>query len=277
MKWYQHPYEVAKEGVWPRLRMGAWVSLAVTLTVGLVILPPYQLPVDQQLSTALLFGGITLVTSGLLSLFLPPARTVGRQLLNIAINFCCIGLANYLAMIVLDHTTWAWTTLLLFQGITLGVGALPVAVLTMYSYNQQLRRRLREAEKLNMHPHAPKPEEVATPYRVITLPSGWQFDPARLLAVEADKNYVRIYYSTVTDAFAMQQERMTLKAMTGLLQGEPHLLRVHRAFIVNVAAVEHVAGNAQGFRLRVPPLDFEVPVSRSYVAVFRAAHTEAHG
>ena len=277
MPWYHQPYEAAEDGTWPRVRTGMWVGLAVTLIVGLVVLPPHALPPADHFATALLFGGITLVVSGALAFLLPPARTVGRQLLNIAVNFFCIGLANYCAMGVLDNVAWSWANALRFQAITLGVGAFPVAVLTLFGYNRQLRRRLREAEQLNAQTHPPGTGSAPTERRSIRFPSGFGVDPATLLAVEADKNYVRVYYRGAPERFAVQQERMTLTAATALLDEAPQLLRVHRAFIVHLGAVTRVAGNAQGFRLRVPPLDFEVPVSRSYVPVFRRAYAAVRG
>jgi DNA-binding LytR/AlgR family response regulator len=49
------------------------------------------------------------------------------------------------------------------------------------------------------------------------------------------------------------------------------VVRCHRSFLINVNAIEHVSGNAQGLRLQLVMVSgVEVPVSRSYIPKLRA-------
>ena len=60
--------------------------------------------------------------------------------------------------------------------------------------------------------------------------------------------------------------RCTLKQMEEQLQGVQGIMRCHRAYIVNIAHVEHVSGNGQGYRLTLKATKEQVPVSRQYAA-----------
>ncbi|MEO6930298.1 MAG: LytTR family DNA-binding domain-containing protein [Chitinophagaceae bacterium] len=57
--------------------------------------------------------------------------------------------------------------------------------------------------------------------------------------------------------------RSSLKRAQEMLTDHPSLYRCHRAFIINLAAVEHVSGNAQGFKLQLKNVEELIPVSRS--------------
>jgi DNA-binding LytR/AlgR family response regulator len=47
----------------------------------------------------------------------------------------------------------------------------------------------------------------------------------------------------------------------------PQFFRCHRAYIVNLAAVEHVSGNAQGYKLHLKDVAELIPVSRNLNSV----------
>jgi DNA-binding LytR/AlgR family response regulator len=49
------------------------------------------------------------------------------------------------------------------------------------------------------------------------------------------------------------------------------MFKCHRGFIINLAFVEKVNGNSQGYRLLIKYLDTEIPVARNYSKSFREA------
>lgn len=89
--------------------------------------------------------------------------------------------------------------------------------------------------------------------------------PAELLFVESDGNYALVHY-LYEGKEAHKALRCTLKQMEEQLQGVQGIMRCHRAYIVNIAHVEHVSGNGQGYRLTLKATKEQVPVSRQYAA-----------
>jgi DNA-binding LytR/AlgR family response regulator len=61
---------------------------------------------------------------------------------------------------------------------------------------------------------------------------------------------------------------MTMKKAEEALEAWPGFFRCHRAYIVNLDKVQHVEGNAQGYRLRFPDVEEPVPVSRNLNSEF---------
>jgi DNA-binding LytR/AlgR family response regulator len=71
--------------------------------------------------------------------------------------------------------------------------------------------------------------------------------------------------------------RSTLKKMEEQLTGHEDFFRCHRMYIVNLAQVTEVSGNAQGLRLHLAGLKEPVPVSRSLTeTVKEKLHHRSH-
>jgi DNA-binding LytR/AlgR family response regulator len=85
-----------------------------------------------------------------------------------------------------------------------------------------------------------------------------------ILCLRANDNYVTAYAMSGQGEVESALLRMTLKYAESRLREYAFVARCHKSYIVNLQCVEDVAGNAQGYKLSVPPLDFTVPVSRSY-------------
>jgi DNA-binding LytR/AlgR family response regulator len=123
--------------------------------------------------------------------------------------------------------------------------------------------------------------EISPQLVVITGASAkerFDFQPASILCVQAGDNYVTVFYEAnqrvgnvdkVNDKVNNVLLRATMKSVEEQLQpfAEPHsqpkIVRCHKSFIVNLSRVERVTGNAQGYKLHLPLLDFPVSVSRA--------------
>jgi DNA-binding LytR/AlgR family response regulator len=46
------------------------------------------------------------------------------------------------------------------------------------------------------------------------------------------------------------------------LQGKQNIYRCHKSYLVNLAKVNHVSGNAQGYKLHLKDVEDQIPVSR---------------
>lgn len=91
-----------------------------------------------------------------------------------------------------------------------------------------------------------------------------------LILIQSADNYVEIIYKE-NDRIQKSLIRNTLKYIEELLKDYDSIIRCHRAFIVNIKYVSKLGGSYQGFRLKLPDLDTEVPVSRQYLLKVREA------
>jgi LytTr DNA-binding domain len=82
-----------------------------------------------------------------------------------------------------------------------------------------------------------------------------------LAATSAD-NYVKVFYSE-NEKLKTTIIRSTLKRVEENIAAFPQFFRCHRTAIVNMSLVQSVNGSAQGYRLQLPYLQEEIPVSRN--------------
>jgi DNA-binding LytR/AlgR family response regulator len=86
-------------------------------------------------------------------------------------------------------------------------------------------------------------------------------NPDTLLYIESDKNYCKI-----TTADGTSVLRSTLITLENQLKPCGHIIRCHRAFLVNLLSVEGILGSASnGYKLKIKGHDLTVPVSRTYI------------
>lgn len=85
------------------------------------------------------------------------------------------------------------------------------------------------------------------------------------LCVRSMENYCTLYFLENNEV----QKRLLRISLSGILQQtETNLIKkCHRSYIVNLEKVKNIKGNAQGYKLILPEIDFNIPVSRSFISV----------
>lgn len=86
--------------------------------------------------------------------------------------------------------------------------------------------------------------------------------------VEALQNYVTIGFLNSEGQLKKLTERTTLKSILKEAEGSS-IVRTHRSYLVNQNAIIETSGNAQGLMLTLSNCDVKVPVSRTYVPLFK--------
>jgi tetratricopeptide (TPR) repeat protein len=84
-----------------------------------------------------------------------------------------------------------------------------------------------------------------------------------LLYIEASDNYSAIYYRQ-DKQIHKSLLRSSLKRMEEQLQEFDFIVRCHKSYIVNLSQITKVSGNAQGYKLHISDVQFEIPVSRKF-------------
>lgn len=96
------------------------------------------------------------------------------------------------------------------------------------------------------------------------------FCPADFVYAESDGNYV-VFNILKNNDLKKEIIRNSISNIEQQLTGIPHIIRTHRAFIVNLKKVKSKHGNILGYQLRLSGTDVIIPVSRNNIRKFDEA------
>ena len=267
-----------------QLRKAALIGLFVGLF--LLIFQPFGLSNWETNSKAIKilgFGLIAFVITSVNFVLLPIAAprffdekywTVGRQIILVMVNILLIALANRLYLVWLLDSEYissiSWGGMILF---TFLISFFPVVGLVLLGYITQLKKYSHAAAAIPIHAqgtdNAPFAEMLAAPStsKTVTLLADNEKDTVTALAddllyIESSDNYC-----TIVHLKNGQTLKPLLRSSLSRLEKQidnPHIVRCHRSYIVNINRVERVTGNAQGYKLHLCSGQFVVPVARQY-------------
>ena len=196
------------------------------------------------------------------------AWTLGKEALNTLALLLCITVCVWLYVAWLIGAMPSAGLFFLVLLWVLILGTFPTVIFAMWNRNIRLARNLRAATELNLR-LAKKQETKETPSATLVFSGGTketlEIDARSFLYAEAEGNYVRLHYLSPKDHRPVSKLlRLTMKQAEETACASPHIVRCHRAFLVNLRRVTKVDGNSQGYRLRLEGCAEEVPVSRGY-------------
>ena len=267
--------------------------------LGLGLIPPPKLYL-HTFAYGVLCAGIMLCNFLALPRLFPHAFAaeqwnVGRHVAFSAWLAFTVALGNVAYSVWNFHFQASLSTLLLFLGVTLLIGLFPTTILTLMQERRFLRQNIDAAQRLSAHlqhqHHQPQHNQQSQQKSAITpdhtsetfsqknhlsfspssalvfegASSKERFETAvdNLLCLQSSDNYVTIFALADDDTQTVML-RMTLKSAQERTQAHRRIVRCHKSYIVNLDHVRDISGNAQGYKLHIPTLDFPVPVSRSY-------------
>jgi DNA-binding LytR/AlgR family response regulator len=225
-----------------------------------------------------IISGAFILTRVFPSFFIEENWTTGRQIIYIGCNVLLTGLVNYLVSPLFVSTNYSFESFLWFEGSTILVALLPITFHTLIRQNSLLKKFEQQAaaleKKLQEKLDAGKEKEapLSVPEKknespVIELTGDYQGEklvlpPQDIYFIAAANNYVKVYFDK-NGKVAYSILRMTMKKAEEALQAWPDFFRCHRAYIINLDKVEHVEGNAQGYKIILTHTDELIPVSRN--------------
>ncbi|WP_461092890.1 LytR/AlgR family response regulator transcription factor [Spirosoma gilvum] len=203
--------------------------------------------------------------------------TVGREIIFVTANILLIAIANrfYLASLLgsVQHSGLSWMGTILF---TFLVGLFPIVGLVSLNYIRQLKKYSQAAATLSIHGNSSN--ELSTESQLVAE-SNQRFSDALtlvadnekdsltmgasdLLYIESSDNYCTVVY-VKNNRIVKPLLRSSLSRLEKQIS-QPHIVRCHRSYVVNLNRVERVTGNAQGYKLHVLDGQFQIPVARQY-------------
>ncbi len=204
--------------------------------------------------------------------------TVWKETLGLLLVLVFIAFGNlcYGNLIRISHVNFQ--ELLLALAATFLLGIFPIAANVILKYNRfltlnQKDAELMEAEVLDFQNRVevenPIKEYVEKPTNEMLIliaeneKDKIELKPEELLYIESADNYSNIVFYR-NNKVNKQLLRGSLKRLESQITF-PFIIRCHRSYIVNLKLINHIKGNAQGYRIEFKfELKDTIPVSRNY-------------
>ena len=180
----------------------------------------------------------------------------------------------------LDHNekgyfyTTRWMTMVLEQKLFFGLLFASYWLVITWVRMQRLvisdlrqLNALLEGTRQHQEQHDDTTEQTA-----VVIPNGsnetFSVLPTDIIYIESVANYVIVAHF-VNNEPCQTRLRGTLHNVEELLADYSNIIRIHRAFLINVNYVTEVTGNSNGYRIRMLGIDNLLPVSRANIESFK--------
>ena len=225
-----------------------------------------------QLLLCLGYGLVTFVTALVYEFFvvwvlkIKRAQTVftfGRWIVYMLGVLLMISLANFLFVRLIIFGDIQWGVFPYMVRGTFAIGVFPVVIIGVIALLKQEQKYQNISHQINQNPLSTKGSNQRTNTQIFGISS------SQIRYIEAMQNYINIAYVNQQGELSIATQRATLKSLTDALLGES-LIRCHRSYIVNRDHITATSGNAQGLLISLADCEQQIPVSRSFVSLFRA-------
>jgi LytTr DNA-binding domain len=272
---------------------------AAVVFLFLLLLRPFggNLSFDQVLLNSAIAGLLTFtaiifdffVLFPLFPLFFKEEKwNIGKEIIFTLIIITTIATFNVIAGVFLWGGSFSfinWMTMIFYTAV---IGIAPATVSILINQARLLKKYKTEVavinENLPTHTIPSAEEAVALPIEEIQIDDNKKaeetFSPTHItlqaenekdnltllhttfLAATSADNYVKVFYQE-NEKLKTAIIRTTLKRVEENTGSFPQFFRCHRTAMVNMSLVQSVNGTAQGYRLQLPLLQDEIPVSRN--------------
>lgn len=249
------------------------VGMSLFLVVFMLVFQPYnphKILLIGAVTFIVLFANIVLLPKVFPSLFDVSNWTVGKYIVFTIWQLLLDGILTAIALEVFSfhpEVSFVDKVFKVYSGVFTN-GIIPIALATLVLRNHMLQENLRSAvmanralEKIRLL----KEDPAHTKANIVTIYSDTRetlnLPLSELLYVEASDNYSTVYWKN-DRGVEKKMLRVNLKNVESQLDNY-FAIRCHRSFIVNINAIDHVTGNANGYKLGIKDTSFSVPVSRA--------------
>ncbi len=141
---------------------------------------------------------------------------------------------------------------------------IPISVLIIINHNKMLRSNLMLADELSKK----LKENRSIQEKIIHFSSDYQKDSlsikvSLLLLIRSANNYIEVFWKE-GDIVRNQMVRCSMINAEELLNEYKFIYKCHRSFIVNIAYIDRIEGNSQGYKLFFDSVNFSIPVSKNF-------------
>lgn len=259
------------------IKINAVIFLFVTLF--LYLFKPSAIigvPVDFNLIESATYGIISFVVTLAIFILIPKIRpsfcieenwNVKKEfILNFTIIFSIAFFIILYGLFVLNVELKFWILLRVIF-LTILIGVFPIFGIILYNQNRLLRKYLASSNEINksISSKEEKPQQVNS---LISINGEGKnetlkLNPNEILFIQSQSNYCQITYIE-NQEIQKTLLRISLSKLLDILKtNNSKIEKVHRSYLVNLAKVKNVTGNAQGYKLHFENSNTLVPVSRN--------------
>lgn len=206
-----------------------------------------------------------------------PSWTMFQEYAHIAVILLLIGIASFLMRDLIYDNPYNWSLRYLWEEIRncYLAGCLVYILLTFASF--YFRSKSNSAQAM-LFPIACDNESIVEHIGEIFIKTqvkqdDFSFIAAHLLFAKAEGNYVELALYSNSNV-TTELKRISLKQFESQISAYPFFFRCHRAYLVNMAQIEKVAGNSQGYLLTFNGTADKVPVSRAQLNSFNGLYQQ---
>lgn len=150
--------------------------------------------------------------------------------------------------------------------LAVGIPISTIYILSRYIYLKRTHEKT--AEEVSRQLADQNNPTVATFNKILSISvnnTDFQIPEENFICAQSMENYCSIYFSE-NDQVRKHVVRISLSKLLDQVQTDS-IKKCHRSYIVNLNQVKNLKGNAQGYRLFLSKIDFEIPVSRSFISL----------
>jgi DNA-binding LytR/AlgR family response regulator len=194
--------------------------------------------------------------------------TVGSEIAYSVAILLLIALGNMMYAQWIGISVVSWKAYWQWSSVVLMVGFFPITGLVLLRYHRFVALNRQEAVQMEASLQDFRQKEPPPSAGQLTLTAENEKDhltisPDDFLYIESADNYAIIVHREGA-RLRKSMLRGSMKRFEEQLCNLPEVARCHRSYLVNLRQVEHIRGNAQGYRLLLRAYALEVPVSRQY-------------
>lgn len=270
IRWLRKPFPVEET---PAQIIRMIIGISVFIFLFLYVFQPLDISNNQTSNfwMCLGYGVVAFMTMMIYEFLISPTIglkrkrenfTFGKWILYLIGMMFLLSLVNFLfiRLFYFGYILWEYFPDMIYGTFTIGV--IPTFFLGALALIQQERKYQSIAAKIQPQ------QQTISETKPIDEPTLFDIPIHEIRYVEALQNYVKIAHLDESENLNITTHRATLKSiMTSLRESE--LVKCHRSYIVNRESIISLSGNAQGLLLTLANCDKNVPVSRSYVKLFR--------
>ena len=195
---------------------------------------------------------------------------LNHELISLLIILVAIGISVYFAGFFIEEPKMRWNLSTFFDSMlrSLLVVFIPLFLPTLINIRYALTPETFQQYRISREDEVPAEDSVQQ-VSIISKAKREEllFHTHELIYVESQGNYVTFYFDDNRKPNRVVI-RNTISDVAAQLAPYPFLMRVHRAFIVNLKQVRSKNGNRLGYRLKVNSCSSEIPVSRNNTSQF---------
>ena len=195
---------------------------------------------------------------------------LNHELISLLIILVAIGITVYFAGFFIEEPKMRWNLSTFFDSMlrSLLVVFIPLFLPTLINIRYALTPETFQQYLISREDEVPAEDSVQQ-VSIISKAKREEllFHTHELIYVESQGNYVTFYFDNNRKPNRVVI-RNTISDVAAQLAPYPFLMRVHRAFIVNLKQVRSKNGNRLGYRLKVNSCSSEIPVSRNNTSQF---------